>query len=147
MKSINTLQLRIEARSCNENYARVAVAAFAAQLDPTLEELSELKTSVSEAVTNSIVHGYREKIGLIYITVKLFEDRRLQVIVRDKGEGIADVELAREPLYTTSTTGERSGMGFTIMETFCDKVRVTSKVGRGTRVLMEKKIVGKENSL
>ena len=144
MRSINTLHLQIESRSCNENYARVAVAAFAAQLDPTLEEVSELKTAVSEAVTNSIVHGYKEEIGLIYITVKLFEDRRLQVIIRDKGAGIDDIDLAREPLYTTSASGERSGMGFTIMETFCDKLRVTSKVGRGTRVLMEKYIEGKD---
>lgn len=144
MRSINTLHLQIESRSCNENYARVAVAAFAAQLDPTLEEISELKTAVSEAVTNSIVHGYKEEIGQIYITVKLFEDHRLQVVIRDKGEGIEDVDLAREPLYTTSSSGERSGMGFTIMETFCDKLRVTSRVGRGTRVFMEKYIQGKE---
>ncbi len=147
MKANNTISLQIESRSCNENYARVAVAAFAAQLDPTLEEISELKTAVSEAVTNSIVHGYKEAIGRIYITVKLFEDRRIQVIIRDKGEGIADIEQAREPLFTTSDTGERSGMGFTIMETFCDTVRVTSKVGRGTRVFMEKQIFGKDDTL
>ena len=144
MKSINTMTMQIESRSCNENYARVAVAAFAAQLDPTLEEISEIKTAVSEAVTNSIVHGYKEEIGKIYITVKLLEDRVLQVIVRDKGCGINNIGLAREPLFTTSDNGERSGMGFTIMETFCDKIRVTSKVGRGTRVLMEKQIRGKE---
>lgn len=147
MRSNNTMLLQIESRSCNENYARVAVAAFAAQLDPTLEEISELKTAVSEAVTNAIVHGYKEEIGRIYITVKLFEDRRIQVIIRDKGEGIADIERAREPLFTTSDSGERSGMGFTIMETFCDKVRVTSKVGRGTRVFMEKQIYGKDEIL
>ena len=147
MRSINTLQLQLESRSCNENYARVAVAAFAAQLDPTLEEISELKTAVSEAVTNSIVHGYKEGIGLIYITVKLFEDHRLQVIIRDKGEGIENIELAREPLFTTCGNGERSGMGFTIMETFCDRIRVTSKVGRGTRVLMEKYIQGKDTDI
>ena len=147
MKSINTMYLQIESHSANENFARVAVAAFAAQLDPTLEEISELKTAVSEAVTNCIVHGYKEEIGLIYITVKLLEDRRLQIIIRDKGAGIADIEQAREPLFTTSTTGERSGMGFTIMETFCDKVRVTSKVGRGTRVVMEKYIAGKDDTL
>ncbi len=144
MKPINTMQLQIESRSCNENYARVAVAAFAAQLDPTLEEISELKTAVSEAVTNSIVHGYKEMIGIIYITAKLFEDHRLQVIIRDKGCGIDDIELAREPLYTTCDNGERSGMGFTIMETFCDKVRVTSRLGRGTRIFMEKQICGKD---
>lgn len=147
MKSNNTMYLQIESRSANENFARVAVAAFAAQLDPTLEEISELKTAVSEAVTNCIVHGYKEEIGLIYITVKLLEDRRLQIIIRDKGTGIADIEQAREPLFTTSTTGERSGMGFTIMETFCDKVRVTSKIGRGTRVVMEKFIAGKDDTL
>ncbi len=144
MKASNTVNFKIESRSSNENFARVAVAAFAAQLDPTLVEISEIKTAVSEAVTNSIVHGYREGIGIIYITVKLFEDRRIQIIVRDKGEGIEDIAQAREPLFTSSDTGERSGMGFTIMETFCDTVRVTSKVGRGTRVLMEKYIHGKE---
>ena len=145
MKSINTLQLQMESRSCNEHFARVAVAAFAAQLDPTLEEISEIKTAISEAVTNSIVHGYREEIGIIYITVKILEDRRLQIIVRDKGVGIEDIEQAREPLYTTSESGERSGMGFTIMETFCDRLRVTSRVGRGTRVVMEKFIPGKDS--
>lgn len=145
MKASNELRLQIESRSCNENFARVAVAAFATQLDPTLEELSEIKTAVSEAVTNSIVHGYQENIGWIYITVKLLENKRIQIIIRDKGKGIGDIALAREPLFTTSTSGERSGMGFTIMETFCDALRVTSKVGRGTRVFMEKSIQGKED--
>ena len=145
MKANNEMHLQIESRSCNENFARVAVAAFATQLDPTLEEISEIKTAVSEAVTNSIVHGYQDKIGIIYITAKIFEDKRLQVIIRDKGRGIADIEQAREPLFTTSTSGERSGMGFTIMETFSDGIRVTSKVGRGTRVWMEKKIFGKDD--
>lgn len=143
MKSENEMHLQIRSHSCNENFARVAVAAFATQLDPTLEEISEIKTAVSEAVTNCIVHGYADQIGIIYITAKLYEDKRIQIIVRDKGRGIADIDQAREPLFTTSTTGERSGMGFTIMETFCDTVRVTSKVGRGTRVFMEKYISGK----
>lgn len=143
MKSINTLHLQIESRSCNENYARVAVAAFAAQLDPTLEEISELKTAVSEAVTNSIVHGYKEEIGQIYITVKLFEDHRLQVVIRDKGEGIEDVDLAREPLYTTSSSGERSGMGFTIMESFMTSFSVKSAEGKGTTIHMRRKLHSK----
>ena len=147
MKFENFMTLEFPSKSSNEAFARSAVACFAAQLDPTLEEISELKTAVSEAVTNAIVHGYKEEIGRIYITVKLFEDRRIQVIIRDKGEGIADIERAREPLFTTSDSGERSGMGFTIMETFCDKVRVTSKVGRGTRVFMEKQIYGKDEIL
>ena len=144
MRANNEMKLQIQSRSSNESFARVAVAAFAAQLDPTLEEISEIKTAVSEAVTNCIVHGYEDSIGWIYITAKTYEDGRFQVIVRDKGRGIADVEKAREPLFTTSTTGERSGMGFTIMETFSDGIRVTSRVGRGTRVWMEKIIAGKD---
>lgn len=144
MKIKNEMKLQIESKSCNENFARVAVAAFATQLDPTLEEISEIKTAVSEAVTNSIVHGYQESIGIIYISVKLLENNRIQIVIRDKGRGIDDIEQAREPLFTTSTGGERSGMGFTIMETFCDTLRVTSKVGRGTRIFMEKQICGKD---
>lgn len=144
MRASNEMHLQIESRSCNENFARVTVAAFATQLDPTLEEISEIKTAVSEAVTNCIVHGYADEIGIIYITAKIFDDRRLQVVIRDKGCGIEDIQQAREPLFTTVTSGERSGMGFTIMETFSDGIRVTSKPGRGTRVWMEKRIYGKE---
>ena len=144
MKADNVIRMQVESRSCNEGFARVAVAAVAAQLDPTLEEISEIKTAVSEAVTNSIVHGYGDTIGIIYITVKR-TGRRIRVVIRDKGKGIEDVARAREPLFTTSTGGERSGMGFTIMETFSDSLRVSSKPGKGTRVTLEKTLYGKDD--
>ena len=131
MKKTNEFRLTLDARSVNEGFARVAVSAFAAPLDPTLEELADLKTAVSEAVTNCIVHGYREKIDKVYITV------------RDKGCGIVDVPQAMTPLYTTGE-GERAGLGFTVMESFCDKLRVTSKPGKGTTVVLEKRITGKQ---
>lgn len=143
MKPFNTMKLQIESKSTNESFARVAVAAFVSQLDPTMEEITEIKTAVSEAVTNSIVHGYQNSIGYIYILTKLFSDGRVQIVIRDKGIGIDNVEKAMEPLYTTSTTGERSGMGFTIMESFCDKIRVVSKPGRGCKIVMEKKLHSK----
>lgn len=127
-------------RSVNESFARVAVAAFISQLDPTLDELSDIKTAVSEAVTNCIVHAYRSDIGTIYITVKLFEDNRVRITIKDKGCGIEDVEKAMEPMYTTSTEGDRAGLGFTVMSTFMDKLRVRSRPGFGTTVTMEKKI-------
>ncbi len=140
MKPFNTMRLQIESKSTNESFARVAVAAFVSQLDPTMEEITEIKTTVSEALTNSIVHGYQNQIGYIYLTAKLYSDGKVQIVIRDKGVGIDNIKQAMEPLFTTSTTGERSGMGFTIMETFCDKIRVTSKSGKGCRVVMEKKL-------
>lgn len=137
MKSDNCIKIEFLSRSCNEGFARVAVAALASQNDPTLEQISEIKTAVSEAVTNAIVHGYRNTLGVIYITARLAGDK-LTVTVRDKGCGIENIEKAREPMFTTGNENERSGMGFTIMESFMDKVRVRSTVGRGTKVTMVK---------
>ena len=129
MKKTNEFRLTLDARSVNEGFARVAVSAFAAPLDPTLEELADLKTAVSEAVTNCIVHGYKDCCGKIYIHTVLLDPPAVRVTVRDKGCGIADVPQAMTPLYTTGE-GERAGLGFTVMESFCDKLRVTSSRAR-----------------
>ena len=143
MKKTNEFRLTLDARSVNEGFARVAVSAFAAPLDPTLEELADLKTAVSEAVTNCIVDGYKDCCGKIYIHTVLLDPPAVRVTVRDKGCGIADVPQAMTPLYTTGE-GERAGLGFTVMESFCDKLRVTSKPGKGTTVVLEKRITGKQ---
>ena len=126
-------------RSSNEGFARGAVACFAAQLDPTLEELGDIKTAVSEAVTNAIVHAYPDSLGRVAVKARILEDNVLEISVRDWGKGIADVEKAREPLFTTGGE-ERSGMGFTIMESFMDKLTVRSAEGKGTRVTMRRRI-------
>ena len=137
MKPVNQTQISFSSNSVNEGYARAAVAAFLAQLDPTVADLSDIRTSVSEAVTNAIVHGYKDKLGTVYISVKIFEDGRAQVRVRDKGCGIPDVKQAMEPLFTTGGE-ERAGLGFAVMQSFCDSVRVSSTVGRGTSVTLTK---------
>ena len=137
-KVINKMQLKLPALSANEGMARAAVAAFCAQLDPMAVELADIKCAVSEAVTNSIVHGYRDLEGIIYINVSLLDCRAAKIEVKDRGCGIEDVKEARQPLYTTDAAGERSGMGFTVMESFMDKLRVTSRVGKGTTVIMYK---------
>ncbi len=137
----NEFRLVISSKSVNEGFARVVVSAFAAPLDPTLEELADLKTAVSEAVTNSIVHGYGDKCGKIYITGKL-SDNTVKIIIRDKGCGIEDVKQAMTPLFTTGS-GDRAGLGFTVMESFCDRVTVRSALGSGTSVTLVKKIEGK----
>lgn len=142
MKCDNSIKIEFLSKSTNEGFSRTAIAAFASSLDPTLEELNELKTAVSEAVTNAIVHGYRDSIGKIYITAKLHENK-ITVTVRDRGCGIEDVEKAREPLFTTGNEAERSGMGFTVMEVFTDKITVRSRVGQGTKVTMVKTLSGK----
>jgi len=134
---VNKMSLRFESRSVNESFARQAVGAFVAQTDPTMEELGDIKTVVSEAVTNAIVHGYAHEIGLITVTVRLFEDRTLELRIKDTGCGIADISQARQPMFTTGDE-TRSGMGFTIMETFTDKLHVRSAPGRGTIVTMRK---------
>lgn len=143
MKIINTMRTVFDSKSVNEAYGRTAVVAFIAPLDPTIEEMGDIKTAVSEAVTNAIVHGYREGLGKVYITVKITEDSRVIIQIKDKGCGIADIKQAREPLFTTCTTGERAGLGFAVMESFMDKVKVYSSVGKGTTVVMEKKISSK----
>ena len=139
---VNKMSIKLESRSVNESFARQTVAAFVAQLDPTIEELNDVKTVVSEAVTNSIVHGYRDRMGYITITVRLLENCTVEIKVKDSGCGIPDIEQARQPMFTTGDE-ERSGMGFTIMESFTDKLRVRSTVGKGTLVTLIKVIHGR----
>jgi stage II sporulation protein AB (anti-sigma F factor) len=139
---INSFKCVFPARSVNEGFARTVVSAFVSQLDPTVSEMSDLKTAVSEAVTNSIVHGYKDKNtadSLIYLTAKRFSDNVVVVEIKDKGCGIPDVRQALEPMFTTSPSEERSGMGFTVMSSFCDKIKVSSAVGKGTTVILEKR--------
>ena len=144
MKEQNCVKLEFPSRSVNEGFARAAVGAFAAQLDMTLTQLGDVKTAVSEAVTNAIVHGYPDGIGTVYLRVRILEGDTLEIQVKDKGRGIEDVSRAREPLFTTGGE-ERSGMGFTIMESFMDTVKVRSKPGSGTAVTMRKR-VGRRNA-
>lgn len=140
--AINEMKVSFPSASANESFARAAVAAFAAQLDPTVDELSDVRTAVSEAVTNCIVHAYRDTIGEITLTVRIYEGRRLVIQVRDKGCGIEDVEKAMEPLFTTGGE-ERAGLGFAVMESFMNRLRVTSHPGKGTCVTMEKRLSGR----
>lgn len=143
MKTVNKMKIVIPAMSKNEALARSCIAAFAAQADPTVEEISDIRSAVCEAVTNSIVHGYRDKAGDIIITLKLTDDGCLYIKIADKGCGIEDVEKAMEPLYTTAPEEERAGLGFAVMEAFTDSLKVTSRVGRGTCVTMKKRLIGK----
>ncbi|MBR3002113.1 MAG: anti-sigma F factor [Clostridia bacterium] len=135
----NEMKLEFISKSSNEAFARIAVAAFASQLDPTIEELADIKTAVSEAVTNSIIHGYENQLGIVKIVGKLKENKII-LEISDSGKGIENIDVAKEPLYTTKPNLERSGMGFTIMESFMDKVEVESIVEIGTKVIMEKYI-------
>ena len=135
MNALNYIKLEFPSKSSNEGFARMAAAAFAAQLDPTLEELGDITTAVSEAVTTCIVHAYPESVGRIRLRMRILEGEKLEISIQDWGRGIEDVDKAREPLYTTGGE-ERSGMGFTIMESFTDKLRVRSRPGRGTTVTM-----------
>lgn len=139
MKFENYLKMEFPSKSSNEALARSMVGVFAAQLDPSMEELGDLKTAVSEAVTNAIVHAYPDTIGRITIRCRILEENRLEIVVRDWGVGMADVEQARQPLYTTGGE-ERSGMGFTIMESFMDSLTVKSKPGAGTTVIMKRRL-------
>lgn len=143
-KIVNTMKTEFCAKSVNESFARTAVAVFASQADPSIAVIADIKTAVSEAVTNAIVHGYadceeRQKC-IIYINCRLTEDNKLIIKIKDKGRGIEDVHTAMQPLFTTDTDGERSGMGFTIMESFTDGIRVSSRVGKGTTVTLEKRL-------
>lgn len=138
MQPINKMKIEFDSRSSNEAFARVVVSAFAAQLDPTLEELADLKTAVSEAVTNAIIHGYEQKEGIIYMECLLYPDS-IEVIIEDYGVGIEDIEKARIPTYTSKPELERSGMGFTVMESFMDSLEIESSFGKGTKVIMRKK--------
>lgn len=139
-RSENHMKLYLPSLSVNEGLARQAVSSFVAQLNPTIEEISDIKCAVSEAVTNAIVHGYKYESGIIYIGVKYYSDRTVIIEIKDNGCGIEDVKLAMTPLYTTDTTGERSGMGFAVMQTFMDKLDVRSISGQGVRILMTKKL-------
>lgn len=146
MKPINEMKLSFLSRSSNEAFARSATAAFLAQLDPTVDELADIKTAVSEAVTNCIVHAYKNTLGTIYITMGLYEGKNApeaRIKIRDCGCGIEDVKTAMQPMYTTCTTGERSGLGFAVMESFTDKLRVRSTPGKGTTVTLVKIISSK----
>ena len=136
---INQATVQFWSRSANEGFARTAAACFAAQLDPTLDEINDLKTAVSEAVTNAIVHAYPDTLGKVTMVMKLFEDNTVEITVKDRGVGIVDLEQARTPLYTTGGA-ERAGMGFTIMESFTDGMKVRSAPGKGTTVVLSKKI-------
>ena len=138
-KALNEVTLTFPSRSSNEGFARSAVACFVAQMDPTLNELEDIKTAVSEAVTNAIVHGYPDAIGTVTLKLRVCPGNILELTVRDKGRGIPDVEKARQPIFTTGGE-ERSGMGFTIMESFMDQLLVRSVPGRGTTVTMKKKL-------
>lgn len=139
MKTANKFTMTLLSRSANESFARACVAAFASQLDPTIEEINDIKTAVSEAVTNAIVHAYKNKIDKIYITGEICDGNTLRLKIRDVGCGIENVEKAMEPLYTT-VGGERAGLGFAVMQSFMDNIRVRSAVGKGTTVTMLKKI-------
>lgn len=139
IKANNEVTLLFPSRSANEGFARAAAACFAAQMDPTLNELEDIKTAVSEAVTNAIVHAYPEAIGPVQVKLRICPDNVLEISVRDHGRGIPDVEKARQPMFTTGGE-ERSGMGFTIMESFMDRLTVRSVPGRGTTVTMRKRL-------
>ena len=143
MKVLNEIKLSFPSRSSNEGFARAALSAFVTPLDPTIEELADIKTAVSEAVTNAIVHGYPDGIGTVYIHAKLLEKGKLLIRVRDTGCGIENVEQAMEPMFTTCQSGERSGLGFTVMQAFMDRVKVRSHPGKGTTVTLEKTILSK----
>ena len=142
MKPINECRVRFPSLSANEAYARAVVGAFVVQCDPTVAELNDLRTAVSEAVTNCIVHAYRDTVGEIQLHMRLYEGGRVVVKIRDRGCGIADVKKAREPLFTTGGE-ERSGLGFSVMESFSDKLRVTSRPAHGTIVTLEKQLRGR----
>lgn len=142
MKKLNEFRLTIDSKSVNEGFARVVVSAFTSPLDPTLEEIADLKTAVSEAVTNCIVHAYKDTYGKIYITGSIDDKNTVRITIRDKGCGISDVSQAMTPLFTTGE-GDRAGLGFTVMESFCDSIRVRSAQNKGTSVTLVKKIEGK----
>lgn len=139
MKFENYMVLEFPSKSCNEAFARSAVACFAAQMDPTMDELGDIRTAVSEAVTNCIVHAYPNEIGTVSLRCRILKDNVLDIVVKDRGVGIADIEQARRPAFTTGGA-ERSGMGFTIMESFMTRLEITSKPGRGTTVHMRRKL-------
>ncbi len=143
MKFENYMVLQFPSKSCNEAFARSAVACFAAQLDPTMEELGDIRTAVSEAVTNAIVHAYPEELGIVTIRCRILKDNVLDIVVKDKGVGIADIEQAKRPMFTTGGT-DRSGMGFTIMESFMTSFELSSEPGKGTTVHMRRRLLRRQ---
>ena len=140
MKPTNEFRIKFTSKSENESFSRIIITAFAAQFSPTVEDIADIKTAVSEAVTNCVVHAYKNTTGYILLSAKYFDDGRLRISVSDKGCGIENVQKAREAMFTTDAENERSGMGFSIMESFMDKLRVKSSLGKGTTVVMEKRI-------
>lgn len=143
MKMVNQVKFTFLSRSVNESFARAALAAFLAQADPTVPQLADIKTAMSEAVTNCIVHAYPDAVGLVTLTAALYENGLVRITVTDRGVGIPDVSKAMEPLYTTGNPDERAGLGFAVMQSFMDKVKVSSTPGRGTRVTMAKRLEAK----
>ena len=141
MNIINEMHLKFISKSTNEGFARSVVSAFILELDPTINEIADIKTAVSEAVTNSIVHGYKRESGMIYIDAKITDSKKVIIKIRDKGVGIENVEKAMEPLFTTSQQEERAGLGFTVMQSFMDNVKVKSTPNKGTTVTLEKQII------
>lgn len=141
--TVNEFKMTVDSRSVNESFTRTAVAAFTASLDPTVEEINDIKTAVSEAVTNCIVHGYRNSVGKIFITVKIRDDSSVLITIKDRGAGIEDIKKAREPLFTTGGA-DRAGLGFSVMESFTDNLTVRSAPNRGTTVTLYKRIFGRE---
>ncbi len=140
MKTLNEMELSFESRSSNEGFARSAVSAFIAQLDPTISELNDIRTAVSEAVTNCVVHAYKNTIGKINVQVKIYPNSEVIIKIRDKGCGIEDIRKAMEPLYTTAPSDDRAGLGFAVMQSFTDNVSVRSSVGKGTTVTLKKRL-------
>ena len=140
MKMLNQVKITFAGRSVNEGFARAALAAFLVQLDPTVPQLADMKTAVSEAVTNCIVHAYPDAIGPVTLSIAVYPERLVKITVTDKGIGITDVEKAMEPLFTTGNPEERSGLGFAVMQSFMDKVKVSSQPGKGTRVVLTKRL-------
>ena len=143
MKAKNLVKLSFYSRSVNEGFARGALAVFLAQADPTVPELADVKTAVSEAVTNCIVHAYPGGVGLVHMSIALYEGGTVKITIADKGVGISDVAKAMQPMYTTGNPEERAGLGFAVMQSFMDKVKVTSKPGQGTRVVLTKTLAGR----
>jgi len=145
MHLVNEMKLVFASKSLNESFARTTLAAFVASLDPTISELADIKTAVSEAVTNSIVHAYKDIVGLIYVTAQIYSNGKIIIKIRDRGSGIENVKKAMEPLFTTGGE-ERAGLGFAVMQSFMDKIRVNSKLGKGTTVTMEKILIPRGGS-
>lgn len=143
MKPVNRMKLTFLSRSSNESFARMAVSAFVSTQDPTVEELTDIKTAVSEAVTNCIVHGYNDSLQNIYITAAIYPDSRVVIKIKDNGCGIPDIDKAMEPMYTSCPSGERAGLGFAVMQSLCDRVKVFSTVGKGTTVTLTRRLTSK----